>query len=89
MKTIITILFLIVFVNYGFSQTKSKTVKLINNKENVKNNSQKEIHTKTFTRIPKEKAKKLKIVHPSSNKKLIKRITPEEAAELRKKKQKK
>ncbi len=73
----------------GFSQTTSKNTATLKKSNNMKiNPEKKEIHTHTYTYIPKDKLKKMKFVYPSANKHLVRRLTPQEAAELKKLKEK-
>jgi hypothetical protein len=88
MKKIILLLIGLGIGSFGYSQSSVKNPAMV--KTGQKNNeisktklSDQEIHTHTYTRIPKSKVKELKIVHPTANKHLIKRATPEEAARLR------
>ncbi len=92
MKSLIIFILAIGIGFAGFSQTKDKntaTIKKVNN-SNIKEEKLivKETYTHTFTSIPKSKVKELKIVHPTTNKHVARKLTPQEAAELRKLKEK-
>lgn len=92
MKGIIIFIITIGIGLSGFSQTTNNNVATMkkNNSVNALKDKPvvKEVHTHTFTTIPKDKAKKLKIEHPIANKHMVKRLTPQEAAEFRKLKEK-